>query len=154
MKVELVILGSPSVIFLMVSVDIKQHLKKKKKKKKKTHTSELRSCVKVVIFLMVSVDIKQHLKKKKKKKTHTSEVRSCVKVDVDVLGSLTLTVPTVSVDGNHGIVVTWLVPRNTAAMSAYVLCLPYNHAPVYVTFFKATHVGCMRVYLCLLLPLW
>ena len=30
-KVEVAVLGSPSVIVLMVSVDVKQHLKKKKK---------------------------------------------------------------------------------------------------------------------------
>ena len=41
-KVEMAILGSPSPIILMVSVDVKQHLKKKK-----THTSgngELELC--------------------------------------------------------------------------------------------------------------
>ena len=27
-------------------------------------------------------------------------------------------------------VVTWLVPRESAALSAHVLCTPYNHAPV------------------------
>ena len=26
-------------------------------------------------------------------------------------------------------VVTWLVPRETAVVSAHVLCTPYNHAP-------------------------
>ena len=30
-KVEVDVLGSPSIIVLMVSVDVKQHLKKKKK---------------------------------------------------------------------------------------------------------------------------
>ena len=29
------------------------------------------------------------------------------------------------------VVVIWLVPRATAAVSAHVLCTPYNHAPVY-----------------------
>ena len=33
-KVEVAVVGSPSVIVLMVSVDVKQHVKKKKKKKK------------------------------------------------------------------------------------------------------------------------
>ena len=65
-KVEVAVLGCPSLIVLMVSVDIKQHLKKKKKK---TRTSERRSCAKVevavlgcpsLIVLMVSVDVKQH----------------------------------------------------------------------------------------------
>ena len=46
-KVEADVLDSTSLI-VMVSVDVKQHLKKKKKKKK-THTSELRSCVKVEV---------------------------------------------------------------------------------------------------------
>ena len=32
MKVEVAVVGSPSVIVLMVSVDVKQHVKKKKKK--------------------------------------------------------------------------------------------------------------------------
>ena len=35
MNVEVVVLGSPSLIDLMVSVDVKQQEKKKKKKKKK-----------------------------------------------------------------------------------------------------------------------
>ena len=44
------------------------------------------------------------------------------------------------------LVVTWLVPRETAAVSAHVLCTPYNHAPVYsVISFEATYVGCMCV---------
>ena len=60
MKVEVDVLGSPSVTVLnVVSVDIKQHLKKKKKRKKK----------------------------KKKLWVQSSELRSCVKVEVDVLGS-------------------------------------------------------------------
>ena len=33
MKVEVTVQGSPFLIVLMVSVDVKQHLKKKKKKK-------------------------------------------------------------------------------------------------------------------------
>ena len=28
--------------------------------------------------------------------------------------------------------VTWLVPRETAAVSAQLLCTPYNDAPVYI----------------------
>ena len=59
-KVEVAVLGSPSVIVLMVSVDVKQYW---------NIGSELRSCVKIevavlgspsVIVLMVSVDVKQH----------------------------------------------------------------------------------------------
>ena len=37
------------------------------------------------------------------------------------------------------LVVTWPVPREAAAVSAPVLCTPYNHAPVFsVTLFEAT----------------
>ena len=44
----------------MVSVDVKEHLKKKKKTSSKVRPS--------LVSLMVSVDVKEHLKKKKKKK--------------------------------------------------------------------------------------
>ena len=56
MKVEVAVLGPPSLIVLMVSVDVKQHW------------TNMRSCVKVevavlgppsLIVLMVSVDVKQ-----------------------------------------------------------------------------------------------
>ena len=41
-------------------------------------------------------------------------------------------------------VITWLVPHETADVLAYTVCAPYNHAPVFsVTSFKATDVGCM-----------
>ena len=44
------------------------------------------------------------------------------------------------------LVVIWLVPHETAAVSAQVVCTPHNHARVYsVTLFEATCVGCMRV---------
>ena len=43
------------------------------------------------------------------------------------------------------LVVTWLVPGETAAVSAHILCTPYNHAPCHVTSCKATYIGCMRV---------
>ena len=64
MKVEMAVLGSPSLIVCMVSVDVKQRWKKKEPK-----SSELRSRVKVEVdvlgspsltVLMVSVDVKQH----------------------------------------------------------------------------------------------
>ena len=46
------------------------------------------------------------------------------------------------------LVVIWLVPRETAAILAQVLCTPYNHALFYnVTLFKATNLGCMCVQL-------
>ena len=33
---------------------------------------------------------------------------------------------------------SWLVPHETAAISAHILCTPYNHAPVYsVILFQA-----------------
>ena len=39
------------------------------------------------------------------------------------------------------LVVAWLVPRETAAISAHVLCMPSNHAAVYsVTAFQLGHV--------------
>ena len=38
------------------------------------------------------------------------------------------------------------MPREAAAVSAHVLCTPYNHAAVYgVTSFKATYEGCLAV---------
>ena len=58
MKVEVAVLGSPSLIILMVSVTVKQHQR-----------TELRNCVKVevdvlgspsLMVLMVPVDAKQH----------------------------------------------------------------------------------------------
>ena len=40
------------------------------------------------------------------------------------------------------IVVTWLVPLETAVILEHVLLTPYNHAPVYsVTLSKATYIG-------------
>ena len=60
MKVEVAVLGSPSLIVLMVSVVVKQHCS----------ISEVRSCVKVEVAVlgspsptnlrMVFVDVKQH----------------------------------------------------------------------------------------------
>ena len=47
---------------------------------------------------MVSVDVRYHLKNNIKIKQNSQELRSCVKVDVDVLGSPSLIVRTVSVD--------------------------------------------------------
>ena len=61
-EVEVAVQSSPSVIVLMVSVDVKQHLKKK------ISPAVPRSCVNIeeavrgspsVIVLMVSVDVKQ-----------------------------------------------------------------------------------------------
>ena len=39
----------------------------------------------------------------------------------------------------HYLVVTWVMPRETAAVSTHVMCTPYNHAPVCsVTSFQAS----------------
>ena len=44
------------------------------------------------------------------------------------------------------LVFAWLVPYETAAVSAQILCTPHNHAPVYnAILFKTTCVGCMCV---------
>ena len=62
-KVDVAVLGSPSLIVLTVSVDVKQHWEKM------SCCSEVRSCVKVevavpgspsLIVLTVSVDVKHH----------------------------------------------------------------------------------------------
>ena len=67
MKVEVHVLGSPSLIVRTASVDVKQHLKK-------THVRAQELCVKVevavlgsptLISIMVSVEVEQHLKKTK-----------------------------------------------------------------------------------------
>ena len=43
------------------------------------------------------------------------------------------------------LVVTWLMPRKTAAVSAHVLCIPYRDAPAYdVTWFEVSCVVCIR----------
>ena len=45
-----------------------------------------------------------------------------------------------------GQIVKWLVPGETAAVSAHVLSTPYSHAPGYsAILFEATYVGCMFV---------
>ena len=44
------------------------------------------------------------------------------------------------------LVVAWLVPCESAAILAQVLCTPFNHAPVYsATSFKQSHIG---VFIC------
>ena len=46
------------------------------------------------------------------------------------------------------LVITLLVPHETAAVSAHVLCTPYNHAPVYsITSCEATCIR--RLHMCL-----
>ena len=44
------------------------------------------------------------------------------------------------------LVLAWLVPHETAAVSAQVLCTPFNCAPVYSHFIQS-HIG--RAYVCL-----
>ena len=56
-KVVVAVRGSHSLIVLMVSVDVIQHLKKKKKVEVDVQGSHS------LIVLMVSVDANQHLKK-------------------------------------------------------------------------------------------
>ena len=41
-----------------------------------------------------------------------------------------------------GLLVTWLVPRQTAAVSAQVLCTPYNRAPCHITYVGYIAVTC------------
>ena len=43
------------------------------------------------------------------------------------------------------LVVTWLVTHETAAVSAQVMCTPYNHVPCRIASNKATYVKCRRV---------
>ena len=51
----------------------------------------------------------------------------------------------------HYLVVTWLMPHKTDAVSVHVLCTLYIHAPVYsIILFEATYVCCIRrVQVCL-----
>ena len=72
MKIEVVVLGFPSLIVIVVSVDVVSL--------NLNLSSELRSCVTVevavlgplpLIVLMVSVVVKKHLKKKKKTKANS-----------------------------------------------------------------------------------
>ena len=46
------------------------------------------------------------------------------------------------------LVVTWLVPRDIAAISVHVPCTAYSHAPVYVTI-RRVHIYIRRVHACL-----
>ena len=60
MKVEVAVLGSPSsLMVLMVSLDVKQHLRETDRQ---TVRTELRSCVKVKVAVLgsLSVDVEQH----------------------------------------------------------------------------------------------
>ena len=83
MKVEVAVLGSPSLIVHTVSVDVKQYLKKKRH-------SELRSYVKVEVAVLGSPSLIVHtvsaVRKATLKCTETFvKAQSCVKVEVAVL---------------------------------------------------------------------
>ena len=54
-------------------------------------------------------------------------------------------IPTKVVYLQHCLVVTWLVPHKTAAISAHILCTLYNHAPVYsINLFKQVEANTVR----------
>ena len=109
MKVEVAVLGSPSLIVLVVSVDLTQSLKKKKKRKKKKTKEDscpdLRSCVEVEVAVLATPVLNSPYGLCGRKGTfeeveeHSgSERRSCVKVEVAVQGSPSLIVLVVSMD--------------------------------------------------------
>ena len=85
------VLGSPSLIFRKVSVDVK-----KKKCYFQGSGAVWKSRWMFLTVRTVSVDVKQHLKKRCY--LSVAEFKSCVKVEVHVLGSPSLIAPTVSVD--------------------------------------------------------
>ena len=76
MKVEVTVLGSPSLIIPKVSVDVKRHWTGKKHPPPHPHPPPVNN-------------------------NKTPEHRSCVKVEVDVLGPPPIIVPTVSVDAKQ-----------------------------------------------------
>ena len=45
----------------------------------------------------------------------------------------------------RNLLVIWLVPRETAAVSAHVMCTPYNHAPVSSVTTLKKYIGMMHV---------
>ena len=90
-KIEVAVLGSPSLIVRTVCVDVKQHC---------IFVYRAQSCVKVEVAVLgspslivrtVCVDVKQHC-------IFVYRAQSCVKVEVAVLGSPSLIVRTVCVD--------------------------------------------------------
>ena len=88
MKVEVAVLGSPSLTVLMLSVDIKQHLKKTLYDRAQ-ELCESRGGRPGLTVPNSPYGFIEH---------HVSELMSCVKVEVDVLGSPSLTVLMLSVD--------------------------------------------------------
>ena len=84
MKVVVAVLGSPSVIVPMVSVDVKQH-----SAINHLHTPRFSPSL---TNPLVSVDVKHHVYL-----SEESEPRSCVKVEVAVLGSPSVIVLMLSV---------------------------------------------------------
>ena len=97
MKVEVAVLGSPSLTVLKYSCGRKATLKKK------LYKTEFRSCVKVEMAVLGSpVPISTYglcgRKATLKKKLCKTELSSCVKVEVAVLGFPSLIILMVSVD--------------------------------------------------------
>ena len=122
-KWEVDVLGSPSQIVLMVSVNVKQHWTNRT-------TSELGSCVKVEEAvlgspsLMASVDVKQHWT------SRSSKLRICVKVEEAVLGSPSLMI---SVDVKQHwtwtsvALAVWTViqPHEAVFLGGFEFCRPF-----------------------------
>ena len=92
MKVEVDALDSPSLIVLMVSVDVKRHRRQKKRAQELYESSGGRPRLPVPNSPCGLCGRKATLN------CCISELRSCMKVQVDVLGSPSLIVLMVSVD--------------------------------------------------------
>ena len=101
MKVEVAVLGSPSIIVFVVSVEVKAPRKKKELCERRGGRPWLPS----LLSLIVSVDVKQHESRSCVKvevvpnslcglygRKHQERRRNCVKVDVAVLDSPSLIV--------------------------------------------------------------
>ena len=75
-------------------------------------------------------------------RSHSHSLRSCrmrISMSDCILLQRVFLISTEMVYFTAYLVVAWPVPRETAAVSARVLCTPFNHAPIYsVTSFKAT----------------
>ena len=88
-KVEVTVLGSPSLIIRTVSVDVKKIFNL-------NWALELMSCVKVDVFPVPNSPY--GLCGRKATLNLNAELRNCVEVEVDVMGSPSLIIRTVSVD--------------------------------------------------------
>ena len=92
MKIVVAVLGSPSLLVLMASVDVMQHLTMGSELWSKSLGGRPRLPVPNSPYGLCGC-------KAANLTFLYSELRSCVKVEVDVLGSLSLIVRTVSVNG-------------------------------------------------------